>query len=212
MVMKKLKKIKNLYVAIIYIILISIIPITLVFSNSVTKIMNKHIVDTMENSAELCVEMIERRYETDMQMLESLAIQLSLSFEEPDRAMERMSSFAEKYDMKRVAFSYPNGDTLTTDGSELNMRGGKNFELALKGESVLSTSIVDRADGEMINVYVCPVYHNDSQEILGVLAAVYHSDIFEEILMASSFDGEGYTYIADSEGNIVINSDRKSVV
>ena len=121
--MKKLKEMKNLYIAIIYIILICMIPVTLLFSNSVTKIMDKHMIDIMENSAEQCVEMIERRYETDMQMLESLAIQLSLSFENPERAMERMSSFAEQYDMKRVAFSYPNGDTLTTDGSELNMKG-----------------------------------------------------------------------------------------
>ena len=206
MLMKKLKEMKNLYVAVSYIILICIIPITLLFSNSIKRIMNKHIIDTMQNSAELCVEMIERRYETDMQMLESLAIQLSLSFDEPERAMERMASFAEQYDMKRVAFSYPDGVTLTTDGSELNMKGGKNFELALQGESVLSTAIVDRADGNMINVYVCPVYHKDSQEILGVLAAVYHSDIFEEILTASSFDGEGYTYIINNNGDIVINS------
>lgn len=130
--MKKLKEMKNLYIAIIYIILICMIPVTLLFSNSVTKIMDKHMIDIMENSAEQCVEMIERRYETDMQMLESLAIQLSLSFENPERAMERMSSFAEQYDMKRVAFSYPNGDTLTTDGSELNMKGGRILNLPLK--------------------------------------------------------------------------------
>ena len=95
--------------------------------------MNRHIIDSMENSAELCVEMIEGRYETDMQMIESLAVQLSLSFDDPERAMERMASFAERYGMKRVAFSYPDGVTLTTDGSELNMKGGKNFELALQG-------------------------------------------------------------------------------
>ena len=204
--MKRLKEKKNLYIFIFYIILVGLIPITLFFSNSIGETMDQHIIDTMENSAELCVEMVEGRYETDMQMIESLAVQLSLSFDEPERAMERMSSFAERYGMKRVAFSYPDGETLTTDGSELNMKGGENFERALKGESVLSTAIVDRADGNMINVYVCPVYHKDSDEILGVLAAVYHSDIFEDILAASTFDGEGYTYIIESKGDVVINS------
>lgn len=210
--MKRFKEKRNLYVFIFYIILVAIIPITLFFSNSIGEAMDQHIIETMENSAELCVEMIEGRYETDMQMIESLAVQLSLSFDEPERAMERMSSFAERYGMKRVAFSYPDGETLTTDGSELNMKGGKNFELALKGESVLSTSIVDRADGNMINVYVCPVYHKDTNEILGVLAAVYHSDIFEEILAASTFDGEGYTYIIDSKGDVVINSHHTNAI
>ena len=210
--MKWLKEKKNLYVFIIYIVILAIMPITLFFSNNVQETMNKHIIDTMENSAELSVEMIEGRYETDMQMIDSLAVQLSLSFDEPERAMERMSSFAERYGMKRVAFSYPDGVTLTTDGSELNMKGGKNFELALQGERVLSTAIVDRADGKMINVYVCPVYHKDSNEILGVLAAVYNSDIFEDILTASSFDGEGYTYIIDSKGDIVIDSHHSNAI
>lgn len=211
--MKRMKGKKNLYIFISYIILLGIIPVTLLFSNSVGIIMDRHIIDTMENSADLCAEMIERRYETDMQMLDSLAEQVSLSYEDNlEHAMERMSSFAERYEMKRVAFSYPDGVTLTTDGSEVNMKGGLNFELALQGERVLSTAIVDRADGNLINVYVIPVYHKDTKEIIGVLASVYHSDIFEDILAASSFDGEGYTYIIDSKGDIVIDSHHSNAI
>ena len=121
--MKRLKEKKNLYIFIFYIILVGLIPITLFFSNSIGETMDQHIIDTMENSAELCVEMVEGRYETDMQMIESLAVQLSLSFDEPERAMERMSSFAERYGMKRVAFSYPDGVTLTTNKMALTVSG-----------------------------------------------------------------------------------------
>ena len=68
--------------------------------------MDRHIIDTMENSADYCAEMIESRYENDMLMLDSLAMQLSLSFDDnPEFAVERMSTFAEHYGMKRVAFS-----------------------------------------------------------------------------------------------------------
>ena len=153
-VMKKLKGKKNLYIIIPYIILLGIIPVTLIFSNSIENIMGRYIVDSMENLAELCVEMIERQYENDMHMLESLAEQLSVSFEDdPELAIERMTSFAERYKMKRVAFSFPDGVTLTTDDSEFNMKGGENFERALLGERILSNVIVDRADGKLINVY-----------------------------------------------------------
>ena len=136
-----------------------------------------------------------------MLMLDSLAVQLSRSFDDnPELAIERMSSFAEHYGMKRVAFSFPDGTTLTTDDSELNIKGGENFERALRGERVLSAAIEDRADGSLIHVYVIPVYQKDSEEILGVLAAVYHSEVFEDILAASFFDEEGYIYIVDSRG------------
>ena len=211
--MKKLKGKKNLYIIIPYIILFGIIPVTLIFSNSIENIMGRYIVDSMENSAELCVEMIERQYENDMHMLESLAEQLSVSFEDdPELAIERMSSFAERYKMKRVAFSFPDGVTLTTDDSEFNMKGGENFERALLGERILSNVIVDRADGKLINVYVIPVYHRESKEIIGVLAAVYNSETFEDILAASAFHGEGYTYIVDSKGQIVINSNHSNAI
>ena len=180
--MKRLAGKKNLYAIITYIILFGIIPVTLFFLKNIGTRMNSYIIDTMENSAELCAKMIERQYENDMQMLDSLAVQLSGSFDDdPQLAIERMTTFAEHYGMKRVAFSFPDGTTLTTDDSELNMKGGENFERALLGERVLSTAIQDRADGSMIYVYVIPVYQKDTEEILGVLAAVYHSEIFEDI-------------------------------
>ena len=211
--MKGLKEKKNLYVIISYILLLGIIPVTLIFSKSIGNKMSGYIIDTMENSAELCAELIERQYENDMHMLDSLAEQLSVSFDDnPELAIERMASFAERYGMKRVAFSFPDGVTLTTDNSELNMKGGENFELALQGERILSNVIVDRADGKLINVYVIPVYQKDSEEILGVLAAVYNSETFEDILTASAFHGEGYTYIIDSKGNIIINSNHANAI
>ena len=52
--MKRLKEKKNLYIFIFYIILVGLIPITLFFSNSIGETMDQHIIDTMENSAELC--------------------------------------------------------------------------------------------------------------------------------------------------------------
>lgn len=205
--MKRLTEKKNIYIILSYIMLIGIIPATLIFSNDIGSRMDRHIIDTMENSADYCAEMIESRYENDMLMLDSLAMQLSLSFDDnPEFAVERMSTFAEHYGMKRVAFSFPDGVTLTTDSSELNMKGGENFERALRGERILSTVIQDRADGNMINVYVIPVYSKDSEEVLGVLASVYDSDTFKDILSVSSFDGEGYTYIIDQEGNVIIDS------
>ena len=205
--MKRRNEKKDLYVIISYILLLSVIPITLFFSKDIGHRIDKYIADTMENSAEICAEMIERQYTNDMHMLDSLAIQLSESFDDnPELAVERMASFAERYNMKRVAFSYPDGVTLTTDGSELNMKGGENFEKALLGERVLSGVIVDRADGKLINVYVIPVYDKSSKDIIGVLAAVYNSETFQDILAASSFDGEGYTCIINSMGEVVINS------
>lgn len=205
--MKNLKVKKNIYVAISYIMLLGVLPATFIFSSLIGRRLEKHIEDTMRNAASLCEEMIERQYESDMLMLEGLAVRMATSFEDnPALAMQRLVSTAERYNMKRIAFSFPDGSTMATDNAEMNLTGVDNFERALAGEQLLTTVISDVTDGNMVNIYSLPVYQLETKEILGVMSAVYQSETFEDLLAASFFDGEGYTYIIDSKGNVVIDS------
>jgi len=211
--MKKTKGKRNIYVAISYIMLLGVLPGTLIFSKLIGNRMGEHIEDTMKNSADLCAEMIERQYGSDMLMLEGLAVRMATSFEDdPALAMERLVSTAERYDMKRISFSFPDGSTMSTDNVEMELAGIDNFERAITGERLLTTVIEDVSDGKQVNIYSLPVYHNETQEILGVMSAVYPSETFENLLAASSFDGEGYTYIIDSNGNVVINSHHPNAI
>lgn len=211
--MKKTKGTKNIFVVLSYVMLLGLLPTTLLFSNLVGNKLGEHIEHTMRDSAGLCAEMIERQYESDMLMLEGLAVRMATSFEEdPVLAMERLVSTAERYGMKRLAFSFPDGSTLSTDDVPMDLTGVDNFERALSGERLLTTVIQDVTDGKMVNIYSLPVYQNDTAEILGVMSAVYYSDMFEGLLSASSFDGQGYTYIIDSAGKVVINSHHKNAI
>ncbi|MBP3609409.1 MAG: GGDEF domain-containing protein [Lachnospiraceae bacterium] len=204
---------KSAYVVACYIMLLAMIPATIIFSNMVGNKLGEHIRHTIRDSAGLCTEMIERQYESDMLMLEGLAVRMATSFEnDPVLAMERLVSTAERYGMKRLAFSYADGVTLTTDRVEMNLTGVDNFERALKGERLLTTVIPDISDGGPVNMYSMPVYKSGTAEILGVMSAVFYSDMFENLLSASSFDGEGYTYIIDSSGNVVVNSNHKNAL
>ena len=193
--------------------LLGVLPGTLIFSKLIGNRMGEHIEDTMKNSADLCAEMIERQYGSDMLMLEGLAVRMATSFEDdPALAMERLVSTAERYKMKRISFSFPDGSTMSTDNVEMELAGIDNFERAITGERLLTTVIEDVSDGKQVNIYSLPVYHSETQEILGVMSAVYPSETFENLLAASSFDGEGYTYIIDSNGNVVINSHHPNAI
>lgn len=209
----KVKQKKNLFIILSYIMLGATIPITLIFSNMIGGHLTKHIQHTIENSAGLCAEIIEQQYNSDMLLMESLAMRMSTSLEEnPDEGIERMISTAERYGMKRIAFSMPNGETLTTDHVEMDLTGVDNFERAMAGEILLTAVINDEAGGEEINVYSTPVYSARDHRILGVLSAVYNSEKFKELLSANAFEGEGYTYIIDSKGNVVLGTNHKNSI
>lgn len=205
--MEKKRKTKNIYVMFSYIMLLGVLPATLVFFALIGKKLGEHIEHTMRDSAYLCADVIERQYESDMLMLEGLAVRMATSFEDdPVLAMERLVSTAERYKMKRITFSFPDGSTLSTDNANMDLTGVDNFEHALNGERLLTTVIKDVTDGGAVNIYSLPVFHSTEGTIIGVMSAVYHSETFEKLLAASFLDGEGYTYIIDSKGNVVINS------
>lgn len=211
--MKKKKHKKNPFITIAYIVLVATLPITLLFSNFVASSLNAHIQHTIENAAWLCADMIERQYESDMLLLEGLAMRMATTIETaPEEGLERMVSTAERYGMKRIGFSLPDGTTYTTDKVVMNLTGVDNFERAIKGESLLTSAICDEADGKRINVYSVPVYSQETGAILGVLSSVYYSEAFEDLLSAQTFSGEGYTYIIDSQGNVVINSNHHNAI
>ena len=207
------RKQKDIFIIISYVMLVAMLPITLLFSNLIGEKMSKQTYDTMEDSAALCAQMIERQYESDMLMLEGLAMRMSATLiSDPQKSMERMVSTAERYRMKRIGFSTPDGNTITTDHMTANLKGIDNFERAIQGEELLTNVIKDELDGGWINVYSMPVYDSETKEILGVLSCVYSSEMFQNLLSVTAFDGEGYTYIIDIHGNVVIDSNHVNAV
>lgn len=151
--MEKKRKIKNIYVLFSYIMLLGVLPATILFSGLIGKKLGEHIEHTMKDSAGLCAEMIERQYDSDMLMLEGLAVRMATSFEDdPVLAMERLVSTAERYNMKRISFSFPDGRTLATDNVEMDLTGVDNFERAINGERLLTTVIEDVSDGDRKSV------------------------------------------------------------
>ena len=96
--------------------LVATIPTAILFSNLIGKNMNQQIQNSIENEAVLCAEMIERQYESDMLLLEGLAVRMATSLKtDPQMGIERLVSTAERYGMKRITYARLDGSALTTD-------------------------------------------------------------------------------------------------
>ena len=203
----KRKPKKNIFITISYIVLVALIPFSLLFSYMIGESMEKHILETMQNSARQSAEIILKQYESDLLMLEGLAMRMSATLESNAQAsMERMVSTAERYGMKRISYSIADGTTITTDGVTIDLTGIDNFEKAFAGATLLTPIIKDADDGQEVNIYSTPVYKDGTDEVIGVLSAVYSSDMFRNLLTTNTYNGEGYSYIIDSQGNVVVNT------
>ena len=211
--MGTLKQKKNIFIIFSYIMLVVVLPVTLFFSGYINKEMTLQIQQTINNEASLCADMIKHQYGSDMLLLESLAIGVEDGYQDGTLFnIKRMQSMADRYGMKRIAFTALDGSTISTDGVEMNLKGIPNIERALSGDAHLTTVISDEADGKDVNIYSMPVYDSKTGEIFGVLSAVYDSEVFRELLSVTAFEGESYTYIVDGNGNVVINTNHHNAI
>lgn len=211
--MATVKQKKNILIIFSYIMLAIVLPATLYFSNHISQEMHYQIQQTINNEASLCADMIERQYTGDMLLLESLAISVEDDYQTENKInIDKMISTAQRYGMKKIAFTSLDGNTISTDGAVVNLKGDTNIERALTGDAHLTTVIQDEVDGKDVNIYSIPVYDTKTGEIFGVLSAVYDSEVFRELLTVTAFAGESYTYIIDNEGNVVINTNHHNAI
>lgn len=122
----------------------------------------------------------------------------------PQTAPRVLKDVQERYQFKRVGVIAPDGTAYTTDDLVMYLGDRLYFMDSMSGSTTLSNTFNDKSDGEAINVYSTPIYHNG--EISGVLFATFSSDYFRDVLSVSFFGGEGYSYIVNSKGNAILDS------
>ncbi|MEG0077598.1 bifunctional diguanylate cyclase/phosphodiesterase [Anaerorhabdus sp.] len=125
---------------------------------------------------------------------------------EISRIMEVLGLEAQRTQFKRLGFIDLDGNVYATDGENFNANDREYFKLALQGISSVSNQMIDKTDGQVINVYATPYYWQG--ELKGVVIATNRPSVFSELINTSIFNGYGYSYIVDTKGTIIAHSGR----
>ncbi len=180
------------------------------FSFGINSETEEQIESTLRDVSKQNAIVLETELTSIQNLLNSIAQELQASSEDKKEAiLEILEPFEDVYNFKRVGFIYPDGKAYTTDGYEQNLQFREYFKSAMAGKSSISTAMLDTlGEEELINVFSVPVYKVDGSTVAGVLFAAYRADSFRQMLTIDSFDGEGYSYVADADGNMVAASSR----
>ena len=107
-------------------------------------------------------------------------------------------------DFKRMGYIIKDGTAITTDNVEMSLADRNFFSSGMQGEAHISERLIDKADGETINVLSAPIYNNN--EIIAVLFGTKTTASMAELLNLNSFGGQGYSYVIEKDGTPVIFS------
>ena len=118
--------------------------------------------------------------------------------------VDTLKQIAYRYPFKTMGYCGMDGMAHATDGMTVDISERSYFLNAIQGETCISEPLNDLVSGEEIIAFSAPVKRGD--EVVGVVFATYSVESLREILAVTSFEGEGYTYIVESDGDKVVDS------
>lgn len=125
-----------------------------------------------------------------------------------EQRLTYMNDIAARQEFAYVGYAKKNGDFQATEITQnKNIEEEVSFQNALLGETTISDLerrvFKDRVvSGIIITV---PIY-NESHETIGAMAAMVDSTQLDDALEVESFQGAGYSYIIDKEGDLILHN------
>lgn len=142
--------------------------------------------------------LLDIHYEYLSSVAEDVAAQEKLI---TDANMQLIASLGDHADIELTALMEPDGTAYYSDGTQKNVGYRDYFQKALSGERALSEPLESSVDQNIRIVLAVPVKKDD--HVIGVLAGSYDVTSLSRMLLNDLFDGDGYSLIVNSDGEIV---------
>ncbi|MDD6305642.1 MAG: GGDEF domain-containing protein [Clostridiales bacterium] len=164
---------------------------------------------TLRDVAAQNVIAVEKEVTDKYYLLQGVSREITELPDKPKQVLTNLQAFVDVYGFKRIGIVYPNGVAYTTDGYIQNIAFRDFVKQGLSGKSMITDALEDAIGDtpERINVISVPIYAKDSSGVIGVLFATYRTEQFQTSLNVESFDGLGYSYIIQKDGNIIVASE-----
>ncbi|MGO1043665.1 bifunctional diguanylate cyclase/phosphodiesterase [Clostridioides difficile] len=126
-----------------------------------------------------------------------------------EKTLKILESYNKNSNYNNIGMILPNGKGYAKGIFGTDFSDRDYFKLAIKGTANISKPLIDKNTGELTKTYAVPLYNNG--KIVAVIAADYDVEFVSEFLSISTFNGESFSLICDSNGEIIIPSYHKNL-
>lgn len=194
----------------ILIIILIVLLMTILSMSYLAYIQNLTDENTLKNLGELAKQdavKIENQITKHKIILETLVEQIDKKQNISEKEIfDLYENNIANYEFSRLGIMHKNGETITSDGEIVDLSEDVDDFFA-KDEIIVSKSRKSKVDQEEINIYSKKIEIN--KEKIAILL-VLETNKYEEIFAESIYNGKGYEYIINSEGEIIANSKERS--
>lgn len=177
-------------------------------NSSISDTNNSFLKETSSHQAAL----FNTKLHDQMSVLESLATQFeTVDFNNYNQLKAAIISLRDVGDFKQLTVADSSGACIANNNTyAANISKKQYFQTALHGEPTISNGIEVDSEGEDILALSVPIYHENI--IVGVLTGTYDRSVLASLFSTTMFQGEGYTYVVDSAGKIIVKTENTNAL
>ncbi len=202
------------------VVLATCLVLVLVSYNRANSALKSEAMEAMQKVAKQAAETVDSRVQARICVVEALAGQSVIrgkagdresTLEEKLQVLREEQKRFENLGFKEFTIVDKEGNGCTSNGARVNVADRDYFKAAMAGKTVVSSTIVSKADGSVVFTYNVPVRHYATGEITGVLTGVVDAVKFSELLGGITYASTGYATAVDSTGKTIAHKDYERV-
>lgn len=207
----KMKRNMVLQLAVALILLFAILTFSMIFYiDKLNENFERELIRTLEEVSYQGAEAVRNEIESKEKLLSDLTTMIEVDTTQDSQVIlqsvqQQLKPVIMGHDFFGMGVALKDGTAYSSNGSVYDVSGQMFFQEAMKGQSVISGRISNK-QGQYLNIYATPIYDKDSGEIDGVLYATYLTENFRSTMEISFFHGEGYSYLVEPNGDVVVDS------
>lgn len=181
-----------------------ILVITLFCTEKIQDEMQMQLSQNLKDVANQNAKAFHNQINTNEQLLKGLLSEVQQNRGNIADSVHKYSNFVEAYGLKRMGYCMADGMTVSTDGVMANLSFREFFQRGMNGQCTITGVLSDALsmDYDRIVVMSMPV-RNTSGDVEGVVFLTYDADALDDSLQMRSFDGQGYSFAINENGDIM---------
>ena len=200
-----MKKINTKKFSIILLVLLAIVITIISSSYIIFNELEAQLQQNLEDVATQNALALHNKIHSNYELL--LSLSENMHDVEPENVNEKLQSFEiflDEYNLKRFAYSFPDGTSYSTDGGVAKLSYREFFKRGMEGKATITGILNDALEEShsQVNVMTIPI-KEDNGEVEGIFGLTYNSQSFNDALQIESFNGQGYSCAINSEGQIL---------
>ena len=120
-------------------------------------------------------------------------------------AIDDLATVANVLGFREIGVTGLDGMARMSTDTSYDITGREYFQMSVQGFNWVSKTLCDMRDGKKVNVCSVPV-RSDSGAVIGTLLGTIETDEFFASMQVPSFHEQGYAYVVNQDGDVVLTT------